>query len=205
MVLSKKVTLLALLAVGGVTGVYLAKISQKAPTTIRDLMRDEIDPAADGIWGLAGTVINETGTVRLEPKTPEDWASLLESSRKLAAAARLLLIADIRAAKPGETSYAPGIELEPPQVDQRIRQHRAAFDTFAKEVETLAEEVARLAEARKPETLLDMGEKIQMSCEGCHSFFWYPKDVKGAAKARTPYELAARLRIPVISWVSPDN
>ena len=44
--------------------------------SVKDLMRDMIDPIADNIFDSVGTVINKKGVVETEPKTDEDWEKI---------------------------------------------------------------------------------------------------------------------------------
>ncbi len=148
--------------------------------TIRDLMKDHIDPAADEIWSSVGTVIDESGTHEIFPKTPEDWQKLQAAALKVAELSEILLRSDIRAAKSGEKSYAPGIELAPEDVDVLIKKEREAFNTLARDLKRVANSVHAVAVAQDAKPLLDLGERMQQSCEACHSTFWYPKKVPSA-------------------------
>src|SRR5918994_4289721 len=85
-----------------------------APTaTIKDIMLNIIDPAADVVWLSVTSVQSAEGLVDTAPKTDEDWKKVRSGAITLMEASNLLMMPGRRVAAPGEKSETPGIELEP--------------------------------------------------------------------------------------------
>lgn len=143
--------------------------------TIREIMSGHLDPAADKIWGSVGTIINADGTFILEPKTGADWEEIRAAAVRITELTRELRNPGIRAARDGEKSHAPWAELEPSAVDERLRENRARFDKYSRSLEISAEEVIQAAGRRDASDLMNIGERMQVSCDRCHSAFWYIK------------------------------
>jgi len=146
-------------------------------TTIKDLMLNVIDPAADVVWLSVTTVQSADGTVETAPKTEEDWLKVRQGAITLVEAANLLMIPGRHVAKPGEKSEVPGVELEPSEMEEMINKDRAAWDTRAVALHDAATAVLAAAEAKDAAKVFEIGERIELACEGCHKHFWYPNEV----------------------------
>src|SRR5258707_9524081 len=64
----------------------------KPLVSVKELMRDMIDPASDNIFDAVGTVISRAGVVETAPKTDEDWERLRIGAGTLAEGIYLLKI-----------------------------------------------------------------------------------------------------------------
>ena len=58
----------------------------------KDLMKHVIDPAAQGLWGRAGTIDTAAGTVDLAPDTEAEWKAAEAEAATVAEAGNLLLV-----------------------------------------------------------------------------------------------------------------
>jgi hypothetical protein len=145
-------------------------------TTIKDLMLNVIDPAADVVWLSVTTVQSAEGTVDTAPKNDEDWQKVRQGAITLVEAANLLMIPGRHVAKPGEKSEVPGVELEPSEMEEMINKDRGAWDTRATALHDAATAVLAAAEAKDAAKVFEIGEQIELACEGCHKHFWYPNE-----------------------------
>jgi hypothetical protein len=128
---------------------------QFAPdVTIKDLMLDIVDPSADVVWLSVTTVANETGLVETRPQNDEQWTKVKQGALTLAEAANLLMI--------------PGRRVD--------RRDRAAWDEHARALYDAAMATYRAAEAKDADKVFELGETIELACEGCHSTYWYPNE-----------------------------
>jgi hypothetical protein len=75
---------------------------------------------------------------------------------------------------PGTKSDTPGVELEPEEIAVLIKENRRAFDTFAKELQSLGLEALRATERKDPNSLIEIGARMENVYESCHQTFWYP-------------------------------
>lgn len=95
----------------------------------------------------------------------------------LAESANLLMVPGRRGARPGEKSETPGVELEPEEMDELIAMDRAGWNTRALALHDAAMEVVAAVDAKDPEKVFEIGERIELACEGCHKQYWYPNEV----------------------------
>lgn len=142
--------------------------------TVKDLMLSLIDPSADVVWESVGTIVSDQGIVETAPRTDEDWANVRNGVLRLAEATNLLMMPGRAAAAPGEKSVAPGVELEPLDIEDLINSDREAWNARARALLDATLKALRSVDARDSQALFDVGEQIEMACEGCHSHFWYP-------------------------------
>ena len=145
--------------------------------TIKDLMLGLIDTSADVVWLSVTATVSDQGLVETRPKNDEEWMEVRYAALRLAEGANLLMIPGRRVALPGEKSVAPGVELEPEEMQVNIDKDRAAWNERAKAMHDAAMLAVRAAEARDADKIFELGEIIENACEGCHRHFWYPNEV----------------------------
>lgn len=149
-----------------------------ATSTIKDLMQSVVDTNADVVWLSVSTVLSEAGTVETRPQNDEEWAKVRHGAITLAEAANLLMMPGRRVARPGEKSETPGIELEPEEMDALIAMDRAAWNARATAMRDAVLETLSAIEAKDANRVFDLGARIETTCEGCHSQYWYPSEKK---------------------------
>jgi len=148
-----------------------------APTaTIKDLMLSIIDPSADVVWESVGTVITSAGTEERFPRTDEEWANVRGGAIRLVEAPNLLMIPGRHVARPGEKSETPGVELEPGEMDALIAKDWEAWSRRAKALRDVSLEMLQAIDAKDKEKMLDVGGRLDVACEGCHTQYWYPNE-----------------------------
>jgi hypothetical protein len=148
-----------------------------APTaTIKDLMLSIIDTSADEVWLSVSTVHSEKGVVETMPRNDEEWTKVRHGALALAEAANLLMIPGRKVARPGEKSETPGVELEPEEMDVLINKDRAGWNKRAVALREAALATLQAVEAKSPEKIFEVGEQIELACEGCHTQYWYPNE-----------------------------
>ena len=145
--------------------------------TVKDLMVSIIDPAGDLIWNSVSTIIDKGGVHETVPKTDEDWAKVRSGAITLLEASNLLMIPGRHVARPGEKSEAPGVELEPSEMEALIDKDRASWNMRAKHLHDVSADVLQVIEAKDTQKLFDIGEKVDEACENCHRQYWYPNEV----------------------------
>lgn len=144
-------------------------------STIKDIMDSIIDPSADAFWGASGTIVDkDEGTIERFPKTQEEWIDVRRAAVRIIEGANLLMMPGRETAPPGTKSETPGVELEPAEMTVLISGNRTGFDAFAAELRNLGWEALRASETKNAASLIDIGGRMQESCEGCHQTFWYP-------------------------------
>ncbi|MBM4409083.1 MAG: hypothetical protein FJ038_10940 [Chloroflexi bacterium] len=133
-----------------------------------------IDPAADEVWEAVSFTDGVDGTTSTAPRTDEDWKRVRRGALALIEGANLLLMPGRRVAQPGEGSAAPGDELHPDEIAVLIRKDPRAWSNMTDALRRAADEALRAIDARDSDRLFDVGERIEIACESCHTRFWYP-------------------------------
>jgi hypothetical protein len=146
-------------------------------STIKELMLNVLDPAADVVWLSVTTVVDKKGLVDTKPQNDEDWTRVRQGAVTLKEAANLLMMPGRRVARPGEKSETPGVELEPEEMDELIAKDRAAWDARAKDLHDVMIDVIKAIDARDADKVFELGELIEAACENCHRQYWYPNEV----------------------------
>ena len=145
--------------------------------TIKDLMLSIIDPAADVVWLSVTTVQNSAGTQETRPQNDEEWEKVQHGALQLVEAANLLMIPGRRVAPPGDKSVAPGVELEPEEMQVMIDKDRDGWNTRATALHAAALQTLEAVKAHDADKVFELGEQIEHACEGCHRQYWYPNEV----------------------------
>jgi cytochrome c556 len=147
-----------------------------ATATIKEIMQHIVDPAADDVWQAVMTVDSAQGTVETVPRSDEDWTKARSGAVTLMEAANLLLMPGRHVAKSGEKSDAPGVELEPAEMEANILKDLPEFHKAALGLHNAATQALAAIDAKDPNKLFELGETIEVACEHCHSRYWYPNE-----------------------------
>ena len=146
-------------------------------STVKELMLSVIDPSADVVWLSVTAELSGKGLVETKPQTDEEWQRVRHGAVTLMEAAHLLLVPGRRVARPGEKSETPGIELEPEEMDALIAKDRSAWEARAKALHDVVAQVIQAVDAKDADKVFELGEQIEVTCEGCHKQYWYPNEV----------------------------
>ena len=145
-------TKIGLIVVAAVTVASCAADTPTGPpfrvdATVRTLMANLVDPAADLVWDAVGTIVDYDGENHWEPETEEDWISVRYGAISMIEAGNLLMM-----------------ETRARDQDQWIRFSEAMMDAA-----TLMFEAA---EAEDADRVFALGEDVYNSCNNCHSLYW---------------------------------
>jgi hypothetical protein len=145
-------------------------------TTVKDIMLHIIDPAGDMVWDAVTTVIDKQGLHETAPKTDEDWFKVRSGVITLIEASNLLMVPGRAMAKPGEESEAPGVELEPAEMEVLVKKDPEGWNQRARDLHNISLKVLEVVEAKDAQKLFDIGEDLDKACENCHRAYWYPNE-----------------------------
>ncbi len=115
--------------------------------TVRQLMADMVDPAADGLWDAVGTIWDEEGEHYWEPETEEEWIAVRASAMTLIESGNLLMLGD-----------------RPRDEEAWFRYSQDMIDAGAQALEA--------ARAEDADAVFDLGEAVYNTCNSCHSIYW---------------------------------
>lgn len=172
------VSLALLLAVGAACGggqpPAAAQPDYKPTATIKDIMDSIIDPSADVVWESVQTIVTPAGIDERAPKTDEEWAQVRRGAIRVVEGTNLLMMPGRRVARPGEKSETPGVELEPEEIEANINKDRAQWNKLALGLYETSMEALKAIDAKDAHALVDIGGRMDTSCENCHTAYWYP-------------------------------
>jgi hypothetical protein len=144
--------------------------------TVKDIMLHIIDPAGDMVWDATSTVIDKGGVHETMPKTDEEWFKVRSGLMMLIEGSNLLMIPGRHVARPGEKSEAPGVELEPSEMEAMIDKDRDGWNQRARDLHNISVKVLDIVDKKDAQKLFDIGEDIDRACENCHRAYWYPNE-----------------------------
>jgi hypothetical protein len=144
--------------------------------TIKDIMLHIVDPAGDMVWDSVTTVIDKQGLHETAPTTDEDWFKVRSGVITLIEASNLLMVPGRAMARPGEKSEAPGVELEPAEMEALVKKDLAGWNSRAKDLHNISLKVLEIVEKKDAQALFDIGEDLDKACENCHRAYWYPNE-----------------------------
>jgi hypothetical protein len=144
--------------------------------TIKDIMLHVVDPAGDMVWDSVAAVIDKQGLHETAPKTDEDWFKVRTGVITLIEASNLLMVPGRAMARPGEKSVAPGVELEPAEMEALVNKDREGWNRRALDLHNISLKVLDVVEKKDAQALFEIGEALDKACENCHRAYWYPNE-----------------------------
>jgi hypothetical protein len=142
----------------------------KSSETIQELMLSLIEPTSDWLWDSA----NRSGIVEKQPRTNEEWVAVRQQAVTLLDAAKRLSEGGRRVAVKDSKFEIPGIKKSPEDIQQLIDAKPEIFFRYAQQFQAAAEETLAAVDARNTTALLEIGGRVDNTCEQCHKTFWYP-------------------------------
>jgi hypothetical protein len=148
----------------------------KPIVSVKELMRDMLDPASDNIFDAVGTVTTKSGTVEKMPTTDADWEKIRIGAVTLAEGVYLLKIPR-PFAPPGDENNSTGPdpeELSPARIKEKLESDPVLWNAKIEALRNVGLEVMEIVKRRDVKELWDAGENLDHACEACHLEYWYP-------------------------------
>jgi hypothetical protein len=156
----------------------------KPVVSVKELMKNEIDPLSDNIFDSVGSSVTIKGTTLFAPKSDEDWAKVRTGAVTLAEAVNLLKIPR-PFTPPGDHNVSDGPdapELSPEQIHQKVHADLAKWNGYAEALRTVAIDAISVVNRKDVTALDEISGRLDKACENCHLEYWYPGDRKIIAK-----------------------
>jgi hypothetical protein len=150
----------------------------KPVVSVKELMRDMLDPAADNIFDAVKIVYGKEGKVETEPKTDKDWEKIRIGAVTLAEGVYLLKVPR-PFAPPGDENNSAGPdapELSPAQIKAKLEADPVQWNAKIEALRNVGLEVLEIVKKKKVDELWDAGDNLDQACETCHVQYWYPGD-----------------------------
>ena len=148
----------------------------KPVVSVKELMRDMLDPLADNIFDAVSIIVSSKGTVETVPKTDEDWEKIRIGAVTLAEGAYLLKIRR-PFAPAGDLNNSTGpdaVELSPAQITAKVQADPVEWNARIEALRNVGLEVLDIVKRKDVKELWDAGENLDQACENCHRSYWYP-------------------------------
>src|SRR4030095_1645320 len=150
----------------------------KPVVSVKELMRDMLDPAADNIFDAVKIVFTKKGVIETKPTTEKDWEKIRIGAVTLAEGVYLLKIPR-PFAPPGDENNSKGpdaTELSPAQITAKLEADPALWNAKIEALRNVGLEVLEIVKQKKVDELWDAGPDLDQACESCHLQYWYPGD-----------------------------
>jgi len=152
----------------------------KPVVSVKELMRDMLDPASDYIFDAVKTVVTKNGTEDVLPKTDADWERIRFGAVTLAEGVYLLKIPR-PFAPPGDENNSNGPdpeELSPSQIKAKLEADPVLWNAKIEALRNVGLEVLEIVKNKKAEDLWQASDDLDDACETCHVAYWYPGEGK---------------------------
>jgi len=148
----------------------------KPVVSVKELMRDMIDPASDFVFDAVGTIVTKNQRVERRPRTDADWDRVRIGAVTLAEGVYLLKIPR-PFAPPGDENNSGGpepYELSPAQIKAKLEADEVLWNAKIEALRNVGLEVIELVKRKDVDELWDAAENLDQACEACHLEYWYP-------------------------------
>ena len=150
----------------------------KPVVSVKELMRDMIDPIADNVFDAVKVIVTKKGMVETGPKTEEDWEKIRIGGVSLAEGASLLLIPrPFAPAGDMNDSVGPNaVEFSPAEITAKVERDPVEWNARIQALRNVGLEVIDIVKRKDAKELWDATENLDQACENCHKSYWYPKE-----------------------------
>jgi hypothetical protein len=148
----------------------------KPVVSVKELMRDMLDPIADNIFDSVSIVVDKKGTVETAPHTEEDWEKIRIGAVTLAEGVYLLKVPR-PFAPAGDLNNSTGpdaVELSPAQITAKVEADPVEWNARIEALRNVGLQVLDIVKRKDAKELWDACENLDIACESCHRSYWYP-------------------------------
>jgi cytochrome c556 len=148
----------------------------KPVVSVKELMRDMIDPIADNIFDSVAIIVDKKGTKEYMPKTDEDWEKIRVGGTTIAEGVYLLKVAR-PFTPPGEENNSTGpdaVELSSAAITDKVRKDPVEWNARIEALRNVGLEVLDTVKKKNIQELWDASDNLDNACEACHKSYWYP-------------------------------
>jgi hypothetical protein len=148
----------------------------KPVVSVKELMRDMIDPASDFIFESVKTEVTKKGIIETMPRTDADWEKIRVGATTIAEGIYLLKIPR-PFAPPGDENNSTGpepAELSPAQILAKLEKDPVLWNAKIEALRNVGLQTLDIVKRRNAQELWDAGENLDNACETCHLEYWYP-------------------------------
>ena len=128
----------------------------KPVVTLKQLMAEVLEPAANVYWEAVGSITDAKGTREIAPKTDTQWVAVRNSATIVAEAGNLLML------------------------DGRAR-NTSEWMSLSRSLIEVAERARAVADTHDAKGVFDAGAELYEACVACHAIYYVgPKAIPSA-------------------------
>jgi len=150
----------------------------KPVVSVKELMRDMLDPASDYIFDAVKIETTKRGTVEKVPKTDADWDRIRVGAVTIAEGVYLLKVPR-PFAPPGDENNSTGpepSELSPAQIKAKLDADPVLWNAKIEALRNVGLQVLEIVKKKNTAEMWDASYNLDQACESCHLQYWYPGD-----------------------------
>jgi hypothetical protein len=148
----------------------------KPVVSVKELMRDMLDPASDFIFDSVSTVTTKKGAVETFPRTDKDWEKVRFGAVTMAEGVYLLKIPR-PFAPPGDNNNSSGpepLEASPAEIQAKLERDPVLWNAKIEALRNVGLEVLEIVKKKDVDALWAAADDLDEACETCHLEYWYP-------------------------------
>ena len=164
----------------------------KPIVSVKELMRDMIDPIADNIFDAVWWEETKQGSVSHVPKTDEDWEKIRIGAVTIAEGIYLLKVPR-PFTPPGDINNSVGPnapELSPTAIKAKLDRDPVLWNAKVEALRNVAKATLEAVNRKDVNAVFQAAADLDVACENCHLEYWYPGDrdtVERERKARASF------------------
>ena len=142
----------------------------KPVVSVKELMRDMLDPASDYIFDAVKIETTKSGTVEKVPKTDADWDRIRIGAVTIAEGVYLLKVPR-PFAPPGDENASTGpepSELSPAQIKAKLEADPVLWNAKIEALRNVGLQVLEIVKKKNTAELWDASYNLDQACESCH-------------------------------------
>jgi hypothetical protein len=150
----------------------------KPIVSVKELMRDMIDPASDYVFDAVSIDVTKKGSAEKLPKTDEDWEKLRVGAVTMAEGVYLLKVPRPFAPAGDENnSTGPDAEeLSPAAITAKVQADPVQWNARIEALRNVGLQVLDIVKNKDTNQLWDASDNLDAACENCHVDYWYPHE-----------------------------
>ena len=154
--------------------------------SVKELMRDMIDPVSDNIFDAVWWEDTKQASVAHMPKTDDDWEKIRIGAVTIAEGIYLLKVP--RPFTPmGDVNNSIGPnapELSPTQIKQKLDHDPVLWDAKIEALRNVAKATLDAVNRKDVQAVFQAASDLEVACENCHLEYWYPVDKETVLRER---------------------
>jgi hypothetical protein len=164
----------------------------KPVVSVKELMRDMIDPIADNIFDAVWWEETKQGSVSHIPKTDEDWEKIRIGAVTIAEGIYLLKVPR-PFTPPGDVNNSVGPnapEMSPTAIKAKLDKDPVLWDAKIEALRNVAGATLEAVNRKDVNGVFQAAADLDVACENCHLEYWYPRDkdmIERERKARATF------------------